>query len=90
LELRRRFVSFELDQLASPLTLVQAKEDATELLQERTNLEKEKKVLEESAAEKETILLRKVKTIGNYVHDSVPISNNEVSGYGYLLYLLTL
>lgn len=42
-------------------------------------LEKEKKVLEESAAEKDALLQKKVKTIGNYVHDSVPISNNEVS-----------
>jgi seryl-tRNA synthetase len=56
----------------------QAKEDAGELLEKKVKLEKEKKVLEESAAEKEAILLKKVKTIGNYVHDSVPVSNNEV------------
>ena len=48
------------------------------MLQERADLEKEKKVLEESAAEKEAILLKKVKGIGNYVHPSVPVSNNEV------------
>ena len=41
-------------------------------------MEKEKKVLEESASEKEAALQKKIKTIGNYVHDSVPISNNEV------------
>ena len=41
-------------------------------------LEKEKKVLEDSAAEKDALLQKKIKTIGNYVHDSVPISNNEV------------
>jgi seryl-tRNA synthetase len=41
-------------------------------------LEKEKKLLEESTAEKDALLQKKVKTIGNYVHDSVPISNNEV------------
>lgn len=55
-----------------------AKEDATALLQERADLEKEKKVLEDSAAEKEIILMKKVKTIGNYVHESVPVSDNEV------------
>lgn len=41
-------------------------------------MEKEKKTLEESAAEKEDVLQKKVKTIGNYVHESVPVSNNEV------------
>ena len=35
-------------------------------------------MLEESAAEKDVLLQKKVKTIGNYVHDSVPVSNNEV------------
>ena len=56
----------------------QAKEDATELLEKKVALEREKKVLEESAAEKGALLQKNVKTIGNYVHDSVPISNNEV------------
>lgn len=55
-----------------------AKEDTSALLQERADLEKEKKVLEESAAEKETYLRGKAKTIGNYVHPSVPVSDNEV------------
>lgn len=41
-------------------------------------MEKEKKVLEESASEKEAALQKKIKTIGNYVHDSVPVSKNEV------------
>ena len=47
-------------------------------MKEKVDLEKEKKVLEDSAAEKEEILTRKLKTIGNYVHDSVPVSNDEV------------
>ena len=47
-------------------------------MKEKVDLEKEKKVLEDSAAEKEEILTRKLKTVGNYVHDSVPVSNNEV------------
>jgi seryl-tRNA synthetase len=48
-------------------------------LQQKADLEKEKKRLEEVAAEKEAALLKKVSTIGNYVHDTVPVSNNEVS-----------
>ena len=48
------------------------------MLEKKVALEKEKKVLEESAAEKDALLQKKVKTIGNYVHDSVPVSNNEV------------
>jgi len=57
---------------------LKAKEDATELLQRKVDLEKEKKVLEESALEKEVALQKQLKTVGNYVHDSVPTSNNEV------------
>lgn len=34
--------------------------------------------MEESASEKEAALQKKIRTIGNYVHDSVPVSNNEV------------
>jgi len=34
-------------------------------------------VLEDSALMKEAALLRKIKVVGNYVHDSVPIHNNE-------------
>lgn len=44
------------------------------------DLEKEKKDLLASAAEKERLLKAKVRTIGNIVHDSVPVSNNEVRG----------
>lgn len=53
------------------------KEDASEELAEKLRLEKEKKAMEESALEKEKLRDRKLKTIGNYVHDSVPISDNE-------------
>ncbi len=55
-----------------------AKEDATDLLQKKVDLEKDKKILEESVSEKEMALQKKLKTIGNYVHNSVPVSNNEV------------
>lgn len=57
---------------------LQAKADATELLQQKAKLEKEKKILEGSALEKELALLKQIKTIGNYVHESVPISKSEV------------
>ncbi|KAJ9197079.1 hypothetical protein DTO166G4_6805 [Paecilomyces variotii] len=53
------------------------KEDATGLLEEKAKLEKEKKDAEDFAVQKELERDRKIKTIGNYVHDSVPISNNE-------------
>ena len=42
------------------------------------DLEKEKKDLEEWTAQKEVMLTKLLKTVGNYVHDSVPISDNEV------------
>lgn len=68
--------------LRSPLAGVtsnfaQAKENADEELQQKIALEKEKKELVESAAAKDAALKAKVKTIGNYVHDSVPRSNTE-------------
>lgn len=58
--------------------VAQAKENADDLLQEKIALEKEKKALLESVAAKEAALKAKTKTIGNFVHDSVPVSNNEV------------
>ncbi|EFY91507.1 putative serine-tRNA ligase, cytosolic [Metarhizium acridum CQMa 102] len=54
-----------------------AKEDADELLKQKGELEKKKKALVESAVEKDALLKAKIKTVGNYVHDSVPVSNNE-------------
>ncbi|KAH8664328.1 hypothetical protein BX600DRAFT_298647 [Xylariales sp. PMI_506] len=54
-----------------------AKENADEFLQQRADLDKEKKALLDSAAEKDLVLKAKVKSIGNYVHESVPISDNE-------------
>ncbi|OWT42749.1 tRNA synthetase class II core domain (G, h, p, S and t) domain-containing protein [Pochonia chlamydosporia 170] len=50
-----------------------AKENADDLLKEKIELEKEKKALVESAAEKDALLRTKIKTVGNYVHDSVPV-----------------
>ncbi|QUC18976.1 uncharacterized protein UV8b_03217 [Ustilaginoidea virens] len=54
-----------------------AKETADELLKEKIDLEKKKKALVESALEKDAALKTKIKTVGNYVHESVPVSNNE-------------
>ncbi|KAH9909815.1 seryl-tRNA synthetase [Xylariomycetidae sp. FL2044] len=54
-----------------------AKENADDLLKQKADYEKEKKALLDTAAEKELALKAKVKTIGNYVHDSVPVSDNE-------------
>jgi seryl-tRNA synthetase len=48
------------------------------LMKQKVVLEKEKKSLIESAAEKEVTLKKKIGTIGNIVHDSVPVNNDEV------------
>ncbi|KAI0129268.1 seryl-tRNA synthetase [Hypoxylon sp. NC0597] len=54
-----------------------AKENADELLQQRADLDKEKKTLLDLAAQKDIALKAKVNTVGNIVHDSVPVSDNE-------------
>lgn len=56
----------------------QNKEDATELLAQKAELDTKKKELEEAAVAKEVQRDRKIRTIGNYVHESVPVSNDEV------------
>ena len=55
-----------------------AKEDAEDLLKQKEALQKEKAAQEALAAEKLQALHLKAKTVGNYVHESVPISNDEV------------
>lgn len=47
-------------------------------MKQKLDLEREKKAFIDSAAEKEVALRKKISTIGNIVHDSVPISDNEV------------
>ncbi|KAK2069603.1 hypothetical protein P8C59_004165 [Phyllachora maydis] len=54
-----------------------AKEDASDLLQKKAELTKEKIALETAADQKEKALAEKIKTIGNIVHSSVPVSDNE-------------
>ena len=56
-----------------------AKENAEDLLKQKEALQKEKAAQEALAAEKLQALHLKAKTVGNYVHESVPISNDEVS-----------
>ncbi|KAH6684385.1 seryl-tRNA synthetase-like protein [Halenospora varia] len=54
-----------------------AKENADDLLKQKLELEKVKKSFIESAAEKDVLLKKKLGTIGNIVHESVPINDNE-------------
>lgn len=56
----------------------QNKEDASELIGQKVDLEKSKKEAEMNAAQKELERDRKIRPIGNYVHESVPVSYNEV------------
>ena len=64
-------------------SLSQAKQDADHLLQEKVDIEKEKKRAEEEAIEKERLRDAKCKRIGNYVHESVPVNDNEVREINY-------
>lgn len=48
------------------------------MLEKKKQLEKEKKELEVASVEKEVELKKKVLSVGNLVHDSVPVSDNEV------------
>ncbi|TVY85183.1 Cytoplasmic Serine--tRNA ligase [Lachnellula suecica] len=54
-----------------------AKEDAADLMKQKAELEEEKKAGIKSAAEKDVALKKKIGTIGNIVHDSVPIADTE-------------
>lgn len=56
----------------------QNKEDAGSLMEQKAGLEQRKKDAEELAVQKESQRDKKIRTIGNIVHDSVPVSNNEV------------
>lgn len=54
-----------------------AKEDAESLLKEKEQLEEKKKAQQELVAVKHDKLRFKAKQIGNYVHESVPVSQTE-------------
>ncbi|KAJ3383725.1 Cytosolic seryl-tRNA synthetase [Lobulomyces angularis] len=53
------------------------KDETKDLVSEKANLQKEKELLENIAAEKEKILNSKLMTVGNLVHKSVPVSMDE-------------
>lgn len=53
------------------------KENADDLLAEKEDLQRQKKEKEDEAAAKLVALNAKAKSIGNYVHESVPVSDNE-------------
>lgn len=62
-------------------TYEQAKEDAEDLKAERAALEADIAELIIKANEAEIILHKSAQSIGNIVHDSVPISDTEVCMY---------
>ena len=70
------------------LTQDQAQEDAAALQEDKIKLDEKQKTLESYALEKEDILTKKVNTVGNYVHESVPVSDNEVSASSHLRRML--
>ncbi|KAK7424856.1 Cytosolic seryl-tRNA synthetase [Neonectria magnoliae] len=80
-----RKAQYEVTQIGTQINGVQkeiglkkrAKEDATELLQKKEDLTQKKKAQEEVAATKNAELRAKARTVGNYVHESVPISESE-------------
>lgn len=80
-----RRARYEVMQIGSELNALQKeigkrkknKEDAGVLMEQKAALEKRKKEAEEHASEQESRRDRKIRTIGNYVHESVPVSNNE-------------
>lgn len=50
-------------------------------MKQKDDLQQQKKANDDLAVEKFLALQRKAKTVGNYVHDSVPVSDNEVRIY---------
>ncbi|CAK7208351.1 Cytosolic seryl-tRNA synthetase [Sporothrix curviconia] len=54
-----------------------AKENADDLLQQKIAVEKQKKDMLDSAAVKEKAMNKALGSIGNLIHDSVPVDNNE-------------
>lgn len=66
------FVMYISDTLAKHL-----QENADDLMKQRQDLLDQKLATENSAKEKEAAMNRKLKTVGNYVHDSVPVSQTE-------------
>jgi seryl-tRNA synthetase len=59
-----------------------AKEDAAELIAQKTALDKDKAEQQKVANDAEAALRAKVSGIGNLLHKDVPVSNDEVSRFG--------
>ena len=80
-----RATQYKADSMRSEVNKIQkqigqikkSKGDATKELDQKVQLEKEIKAVQEEAAEQARTRDRTIKTIGNYVHDSVPLSDNE-------------
>ncbi|KAI8318317.1 seryl-tRNA synthetase [Martensiomyces pterosporus] len=78
-------VKFDLDEVSRTLNANQkeigkkmkAKEDASELLAKKKELDSKKKELMEVEQAKDKALRAKVNGVGNIVHDSVPVSSTE-------------
>ena len=64
--------------MSYPLGNLQKKEDASELVQARLDCKKEQEAIEVDLKVKEALWSTKLGLVGNIVHDSVPISDNEV------------
>ena len=80
-----RKIRYESTQVASTLNgvnkeigqLRKNKHDASKQMARKAELEKQRKEIDDRALDKEKARDKKIKSIGNYVHDSVPISDNE-------------
>jgi seryl-tRNA synthetase len=80
-----RKTQYEATQIGSTINALQkqvgqkkkAKEDATEILEEMKKLKEDKAKKEVEANEKLQKLNIKAKSVGNYVHKDVPVSNTE-------------
>ncbi|KAL6950089.1 Cytosolic seryl-tRNA synthetase [Hanseniaspora vineae] len=76
---------FQLDEINKSINKVQKeiglkfknKEDASELLKQKDSLNEDKKQLTEKENKQDSDLKKKVGTVGNIVHPSVPVSNDE-------------
>ncbi|KAF9999598.1 Cytosolic seryl-tRNA synthetase [Entomortierella chlamydospora] len=76
---------FNLDQLNKKSNAIQKdiglkmkkKEDASELIQARADCKKEQEAMEIDLKAKEALWSAKLGLVGNIVHDSVPVSDNE-------------
>ena len=63
---------------------LQKKQDATELIQSTEEIQARLAAKETEVQEAKTTLDAKIVTIGNIVHESVPVSNDEVRSKFYL------